>query len=234
LGTLIIECSVSVCSAKPTDVGVKPCVLSRGARVGCVLVLLCLPRAAAAAGTFAVDAKTSRVLVHAGKTGIGSFAGHEHDAVTSTLSGEVIADFDDLSRSSVDVSIDARSLRITDRDESAEDVQKVQQTMLGPEVLDVARFPTIRLRSRAVTGTRVLSGVYVAAVAGELSLHGVTKAITVPLQLDTRGDTLTATGKMLVKQTDFGIEPITTAGGLVKVEDEVTISFEIVARSRTP
>jgi polyisoprenoid-binding protein YceI len=225
---------VPLCSAKPPDVGVEACVSSKAARLGCVLVLLCLPRAAAAAGTFAVDAKATSVLIHVGKTGIGSFAGHEHDAIASGLSGEVMADFDDLSRSSVDVSIDARSLKITDRDESAEDVQKVQQTMLGPEVLDAARFPTIRLRSRAVTGTRVLSGVYVAAVAGELSLHGVTKAITVPLQLDTRGDTLTATGKMVVKQTDFGIEPISSGGGLVRVEDEVTISFQIVARSRPP
>jgi polyisoprenoid-binding protein YceI len=205
-------------------------VSSKVARVGCVLVLLCVARAAAASETFAVDAKTSSVVIHVGKTGIGSFAGHEHDAVANGVTGQVIADFDDLSRSSVDVSVEARSLKITDRDESAEDVQKIQQTTLGPEVLDVARFPTIRLRSRAVTGTRVLSGVYVAAVAGELSLHGVTKAITVPLQLEARGDALTATGRMVVKQTDFGIEPITAAGGLVRVEDEVTISFQIVAR----
>jgi polyisoprenoid-binding protein YceI len=196
-----------------------------------LFVLLSLPGAAGAADTFAVNAKASRVLIHVGKTGIGSFAGHEHDAVAGELSGTVIADFDDLSRSSVDVTVDARSLKITDRDESAEDVQKVQQTMLGPEVLDVARFPAIRLRSRAVTGTRVMSGVYVAALAGELSLHGVTKAITVPLQLETRGETLTASGKMVVKQTEFGIEPISTAGGLVKVEDGVTITFQLVARS---
>ena len=199
------------------------------------MAVVCLPRAAAAAGTFVVDAEASRVVIHVGKTGLGSFAaGHEHDAVASAVNGEVTADFDNLSRSSVDVSVDARSVKITDRDESPEDVQKVQQTTLGPEVLDVARFPTIRFRSKAVTGTRILSGTYVAAVAGELSLHGVTKAFTVPLQLEARGDTLTATGKMVVKQTDFGIEPISAGAGLVKVEDEVTISLEIVARSRTP
>jgi polyisoprenoid-binding protein YceI len=196
---------------------------------------VCLPDAAAAAGTFHVDSEASRVLIHVGKTGLGSFAaGHEHDAVAKGVSGEVLADFDDLSRSSVDVSVDARLVQITDRDESPEDVQKVQQTTLGPQVLDVARFPTIRFRSKAVTGTRVLSGTYVAAVAGELSLHGVTKAFTVPLQLEARGDTLTATGKMVVKQTDFGIEPISAGGGLVKVEDEVTISFQIVARAKAP
>jgi hypothetical protein len=39
---------------------------------------------------------------------------------------------------------------------------------------------------------------------------------------------------MVVRQTDFGIEPVVAAGGLVKVEDEVTVSFRIVARAGTP
>jgi len=173
------------------------------------------------------------MLVHVGKTGIGSFAGHDHDAVAQAVAGEVIADFDEMSRSSLDVSVEAKSLKITDRDESAEDIHKIEQTMLSPEVLDVARFPTIRFRSRAVTGTQISPGVYVGAVAGELTLHGTTKPATVPLQLELRDDTLTAKGKMIVKQTDFGMEPISVAGGLVKVEDEVTVSFKIVARPAT-
>ena len=41
---------------------------------------------------------------------------------------------------------------------------------------------------------------------------------------------LVATGKMVLKQSDFGIEPTTAAGGLVKVEDEVTVTFRLVAR----
>ena len=202
-------------------------------RVCSVVTLLCAPRAAIGADTFVVDSAATHVSIHIGKTGLASFAaGHEHEAVANTVTGQVAADFDDLSRSSLDVSVQASSLKITDRDESPEDVQKVQQAMLGPQVLDVARFPTIRFRSKAVTGTRVLSGTYVAAVSGELSLHGVTKPFTVPLQLESGEDALTATGKMVVKQTEFGIEPISAGGGLVKVEDDVTISFQIVARLR--
>lgn len=197
------------------------------------LLLLCIAQPASAAQTFAVDSAASSVLIHIGKTGIGSFAGHDHDAIAQALTGEVIADFDELSRSSLDVSVEAKSLKITDRDESADDVQKVQQTMLSPEVLDVARFPTIRFRSRAVTGTQISPGVYVGAVAGELTLHGITKSTTVPLQLELHDQTLTARGTMTVKQTDFGIEPISTAGGLVKVEDDVRISFKIVAQPAT-
>ena len=58
-------------------------------------------------------------------------------------------------------------------------------------------------------------------------MHGVTKAFTVPVRLEAHGDTLSATGRMVVKQTDFGITPVTVAGGTVKVKDEVKIEFEI-------
>jgi hypothetical protein len=58
--------------------------------------------------------------------------------------------------------------------------------------------------------------------------------MTVPIQLEVRGDTLTGTGKMSVKQTDFGIEPVSAGGGLVKVEDAVTVTFRIVAKTAAP
>jgi len=222
------------CSARRSDGRRKKYLRPGTASLTSLLVLLCLTRSAAAAGTFVVDGSTSNLRVHVGKTGLGSFAGHEHDAVTNGVSGEVIADFDDLSGSSVDISVDAQSLKIADRDESPEDVQKVQQTMLGPQVLDVARFPAVRFRSRIVRADRIQPGVYAVAVAGEFSLHGVTKAITAPVRLETKGDTLTVTGKLVVKQTDFGIQPISAGGGLVNVEDDVTITFQIVARLRAP
>ena len=57
------------------------------------------------------------------------------------------------------------------------------------------------------------------------------RPIVVPFQVELRGDALTGTGKLVVKQTDFGIEPTAAAGGFVKVEDEVTVTFRIVARA---
>ena len=197
----------------------------------CALLLLWMPRAAAATTTFAVDASASSVLVHVGKTGIGSFAGHEHDVVARSLRGEVVADFDDLPRSSVDISVNARSLTVADRDEPAEDVPKVQQAMRGPNVLDVARHGTIRFHSVGVTGRQIAPSSYELTLVGELTLHGVTKAFTVPVRLEAHGDTLSATGRMVVKQTDFGIEPTSAAGGLVRVEDEVVLTFRIGARA---
>ena len=68
-------------------------------------------------------------------------------------------------------------------------------------------------------------------VSGDLTLHGVTRPVTLPIQLEQKGDMLTAAGKMTVKQTDYGIEPTSAAGGLVKVENEVVLSFHITAKA---
>lgn len=203
------------------------------ARLACALMLAWIHGAAAAARTFTVDSGASSVTVHVGKTGVGSFAGHEHEVAAPALRGEVVADFEDLPRSAVDVEANARAMKVTG-DEPAQDARKVQQTMSGPQVLNAGRFPIIRFRSREIAGKRVSPERYDLTIAGELSLRGAAKPMTVPVQLEVHGDTLTGTGKMVVKQTDFGIEPVSAGGGLVKVEDAVTVSFRIVARAAAP
>jgi polyisoprenoid-binding protein YceI len=201
------------------------------ARLLCALLLASAGRVAAAPRTFAVDPTTSSLFIHVGKTGIGSFAGHEHEVVALFPRGEVAADFDDLSRSSLDVVVDASALTVLAKGEPEGDAPKVEQVMKGPEVLDVTRFPTIRFRSRRVTGKDLSPGSYEVTVAGDLSLHGETRPVAVPLHVTLAGEALTGTGKFVVKQTDFGIEPVSAAGGLVKVEDEVTISLRINAHA---
>ena len=125
----------------------------------------------------------------------------------------------------------SRSLTVSEEGEPEGDAPKVQQVTRGPSVLDVARHGTIRFRSVGVTGKRIAPSSYDLTLVGDLTLHGVTKAFTVPVRLEVHGDTLSATGKMVVKQTDFGIEPTSAAGGLVRVEDEVVLTFRIGARA---
>jgi len=203
------------------------------ARICCLLIASWIPAAAAAPRTFSVDGSASSASAHVGKTGIGSFAGHDHTVLAQGIQGEVVLDPEQLSRSSVDVVVNARSLKISEEGEPQGDPPKVQRAMRGSKVLDVGRYGTIHFRSVEVAGKQVAPSSYDLTVVGELSLHGVTKAFTVPVRVDVRGDTLNATGKMVVKQTDFGIEPTTAAGGLVKVEDEVPLSFRIAARARS-
>ena len=45
------------------------------------------------------------------------------------------------------------------------------------------------------------------------------------------GDRITASGQFVVRQSDYGIKPVSIAGGTLKLKDEIELSFDIVARA---
>ena len=136
----------------------------------------------------------------------------------------------DLSRSSVTLTFLASALRVTGKGDPPEDVPKVQEAMIGPKVLDASRFAQIVFTSRKVGGKAVGAAAYELQVEGDLALHGVTKALTVPVRIEKAADgTLTATARAVLNQTDHGIKPVSVAG-VVNVRNELDLSFRIVAR----
>lgn len=186
--------------------------------------------AGANARSYTIDSRQSRATIAVGKSGALSFAaGHTHEVAVSTVTGTIAVDREDPARSSVRLTIDAAALRVTGKGESADDVPKVQQTMTGPQVLDVERYPTITFASTSVAMTARTEASFDASITGELTLHGVTRSISVPVAVHTDGTTLTATGHFEVKQTDYGIKPV-SVGGVVSVKNSVNISFTIVGR----
>jgi polyisoprenoid-binding protein YceI len=178
---------------------------------------------------FWLDSAASRVVIHVGKTGLLGFAGHEHEVLAGSLTGSVVVHPEDLARSSVDVRFQTASLRVTGKGEPKDDVPKVQQTMLGPKCLDVARFPTVSFVSKAVAIKRSSPGHTELELRGDLTLHGVTRELIVPLALELTDDRLKAGGRTTIRQTDFNIAPITVAG-VVKVENEVVLEWTLVGR----
>ncbi len=182
--------------------------------------------------TYVVDAERSLVTIAVGKSGLFSFAGHQHEVVAPSVTGEVIANLDDLARSSVVLSFEASALRVTGKGEPPEDVPKVQANMVGPKVLDAVRFPSVSFRSVGVSGGVVGAGAWDLSVEGDFALHGVSKRLKLPLRVEMGGDTLTASGTAVLRQTDFGIKPMSVAG-VVNVKDELTVSYRIVARARS-
>lgn len=183
---------------------------------------------------YEVDPARSTMTVHVGKAGLFSFAGHEHEITAPVASGRIEADAADLGRSSVTLSFRAADLRVTGKDEPREDLPKVQEAMLGPKVLDVARFDAIRFTSRAVVGRSLPDGVHDLRIEGDLLLHGVTRPVTVPVRVRRGADgVLTAEGTAVVRQTDFGIQPVSVAG-VVKVKNELGLTFRLEARPAAP
>ena len=50
-------------------------------------------------------------------------------------------------------------------------------------------------------------------------------------QVNVMGDRITASGQFVVRQSDYGIKPVSIAGGTLKLKDEIELSFDIVARA---
>ena len=160
-----------------------------------------------------IDTLKSTLTIHVGKTGVFSGLGHEHEIRAPIHSGTA----DTGSHPAVEMRVDARALRVIDRDESEKDRAEVQRTMLGPEVLDSERHQEIVFKSTAAEA----AGAGRWTLRGNLTLRGQTRPVTVHVTLkDGR-----YTGETMVKQTDFGIKPPGKAG--VKAKDEVRIEFDV-------
>jgi polyisoprenoid-binding protein YceI len=167
-----------------------------------------------------------------GKSGAFSFAGHTHEVVAPALSGEVTADPADLAASRVALTFEAAALKVLPEGEPEGDAPKVEEVMRGPKLLDSVRFPAISFKSQRVGGRDAGGGTYDLELTGEIALHGVTRPITLPVHVEVSGDTLTASGKAVLRHDQFGMQPVSAAGGSVKVKNEIAVEYRIVARGR--
>jgi hypothetical protein len=62
------------------------------------------------------------------------------------------------------------------------------------------------------------------AVEAEISLHGVTRRQWFVAEVDGKR----ARGEVVVRQSDFGIQPFTVLGGLLAVQDALVVQFQLV------
>jgi polyisoprenoid-binding protein YceI len=80
-----------------------------------------------------------------------------------------------------------------------------------------------------VSGRETSPGVFELQVRGELTLHGVSRPLTLPVHVE-RAGTLVASGRTSIRQTDYGIKPVSVAG-VVNVRNEVEVEFRFTARA---
>jgi len=82
-----------------------------------------------------------------------------------------------------------------------------------------------------VSGRPAGLAAYLLDVSGQITLHGVTRPLSLPVRVELAGDTLTASGKAVLRHDDFGMKPVSVAG-VVKVKNEIGIDYRILARAR--
>ena len=90
----------------------------------------------------------------------------------------------------LDVNVDVGSLDSGDKDRD--------DTLRGPDLFNVAKFPRARFTSTAIT--RVDASHYMAA--GKLTIRDVTRDLQVPFTLTTAGN---MSGQVAIKRLDFGV-----------------------------
>ena len=176
---------------------------------------------------YKIDASQSRFIVRAFAGGLLSAFAHDHTIAIRDFSGDVSFTYSTVDPASLLMTIKAGSLEVTDK-VSASDRQKIEGTMRD-EVLEVSKFPEITFKSTGVSSTRTGEGLYQSRISGDLTLHGVTRPLTINAALEFGDKILHARGSFALKQSSFDIKPVSVAGGTIKVKDELKFTFDIVA-----
>jgi polyisoprenoid-binding protein YceI len=139
------------------------------------------------------------------------------------VSGTVQLDDKDISKSSVEVTIDAASVdtRVADRDKD----------LRGDHFFDVEKYPTITFKSTKVE--QVSPGQL--KVTGDLTIHGTTKSVVLEVEGPTPpakdpwgNQRVAASATTKVNRQDYGVKWNATMdnGGLV-VGNDVTITIDV-------
>jgi hypothetical protein len=88
-----------------------------------------------------IDTKQSTITVHAYKSGLFSFAGHDHLISAPISEGKV-----NRQQGSVEFTIHA-DMRVLDPGETEKNRTEIRTTMLGEKLLDIEKFPLISFRA---------------------------------------------------------------------------------------
>ena len=164
-----------------------------------------------------IDTERSTITVHVGKAGILAMAGHEHWVNAPIASGVI-----DESAGRVEFRVQTASMKVKPDPKISVTTQDTIQKDMEEMALETAKYPEISFRSTSVQ--KQAEGQF--KVEGTLTLHGVSKPVSVSVKH--AGDSWT--GHTVIKQTDFGIKPISVGGGAVRIKDSLDIDFAVFAR----
>jgi len=143
------------------------------------------------------------------------------------VTGTVVLDTKDITKSTVEASIDVGTINTRE--------EKRDGHLKSPDFFDVAKFPTITFKSKKVAGT---AGHL--KVTGDLTLHGVTKEVTLDVEgpakeaKDPYGNIKSgAEAKTKINRKDYGLgwnKALETGGVVVGEEVAITLDVELLKK----
>lgn len=179
--------------------------------------------------TFRVDTRKSRLEASTTKAGMLSRFGHAHEIQAREFTGSVRVVPDRLEDSSIRIEVGAAALEVAAGELGKQDQAKVQANMVGDQILDVAKFPTITFESTKLIPIPGDGNVRRFRVEGKVGLHGVTREMVLPVEVRFDEKIFEGRGEFTLLQTDFDIKPFSALLGSVKVGDEVKVRYSIHA-----
>jgi polyisoprenoid-binding protein YceI len=180
--------------------------------------------------TFQIDPSASRFVVQAFATGLLSVFGHNPRIAIADFDGQVEFIPETFEKAKAKVTVQTSRMEVLD-EMKRDDRKKLEQEMYG-KVLDVDDFPTAVFETTNVIVRKLDQDLLAAQVTGELSFHGVTKTETFDARAATMGSTMRVSGEFTLRQSDYGIKPLSFAGGALRLKDELKFTFELIARKR--
>ena len=166
-------------------------------------------------------------------------AGHNHIIASHDLSGSIYVPADIL-RSSFEMHVPVGTLTVDEAalraaqssadfppDVPAGAPEGTRRNMLGPALLDAEHHGEIVLEALSLAagdGGTVLARM-------QCTVRGEPHVLSVPVRYERGADTLTVTGEAPVRQSDLGLTPFSAMLGALQVQDEMRISFRIVAHA---
>ncbi len=130
------------------------------------------------------------------------------------FSGDVVADPAGLTGARISLTIDAASLETG--------IEMRDKHLRSADFFDIERFPTIAFQS-----VRVESAGRRATVMGRLTLHGVTREIAVPVDVQITETALVASGEFIVNRGEYAMN---YNSFLNPIGNEVRVAFTFRAR----
>ena len=190
--------------------------------VALAFLLLCKP-ATAALIHLRIDPAATQIVASV-KEPLARFRGAASGTFT-VISGTIDGDWENPAKGGhVEITIDAASYN------SGSDYRDKNVTH---DALEVARFPVITFVSTRIENFRwVTKGVEATAmVVGNLTLHGVTREIQVPIDANLSPDRhqLNTDADVTFVLSDFAIKQPSTLFGALKTGRKVSLNFHVVA-----
>jgi polyisoprenoid-binding protein YceI len=185
----------------------RPSRAGRWISLALVLAALALPRLAGAQSLrFRIQPEASEISFRATSRLMNA------DGHFSRFNGEVMVDPAALTSGRITLSIDAASLDTG--------IEMRDNHLRSSDFFDVERFPTVAFQRIEAAGSR-------ATVVGRLTLHGVTREIAVPIDVQITSTALVASGEFIVNRGEYAIRYNSFVN---PIGNEVRVAFTFRAR----